>query len=150
MRGMVILFLTLTITFALEFCHLGIKMKKKNENHLILLISPMANYPCECDGKSKALELITKYLIQGVSLQLKNGWVEVLELAGALTTVFCKISVRKSKRGLEFSIGLGRLDISRCPSHYAKCSKLCLINFLRFPELKSHIKSHIKIPIRYM
>ena len=72
MRGMVILFLTLTITFALEFCHLGIKMRKKNENHLILLISPMANYPCECDGKSKTLELITKYLIQRVSLQLKK------------------------------------------------------------------------------
>ena len=44
----------------------------------------MANYPtCECDGKSKTLELITKYLIQGFSLQLKNEWVEVLELAGA-------------------------------------------------------------------
>ena len=88
MRGMVILFFTLTITFALEFCHLGIKMKKKNESHLILLMSPMANYPCECDGKSKTLELITKYLIQGVSLQLKNGWVEVLELVGAPNDCF--------------------------------------------------------------
>lgn len=47
---------------------LGHKDEEKNENHLILLISPMANYPCECDGKSKTLELITKYLIQGVSL----------------------------------------------------------------------------------
>ena len=46
-------FLTLTITF------------EKNDNYLILSISPMANYPCECDGKSKTLELITKYYTRG-------------------------------------------------------------------------------------
>ena len=43
---------------------------------------------------------------------------------GTKTTVFCKTSVRKSKRGLEFSSGLGRLKISRCTCNYAKFSKL--------------------------
>ena len=52
------------------------------------------------------------------------------------TTVFCKISVRKSKHGLEFSIGLGRLKISRCPFHSCAIFEACLIiNFLHFSEL---------------
>ena len=45
------------------------------------------------------------------------------------TTVFCKISVRKSKQGLQFSIGLGRLQIS-CTIFEA-----CLIVFLRLSKL---------------
>ena len=57
-------------------------------------------------------------------------------LQGHPTTVFCKISVRKSKHGLEFSIGLGRLKISRWPSHSCAVFEACLIiNFLRFSEL---------------
>ena len=50
-------------------------------------------------------------------------------------TVFCKISIRKSKHGLEFSVGLGRLKISRCPFHSCTIFEACLINLLRFSEL---------------
>ena len=38
-------------------------------------------------------------------------------LPGHLTTVFCKVSVRRSKNCLEFSIAWGRLKISRWPFH---------------------------------
>ena len=51
------------------------------------------------------------------------------------TTVFCKISVRKSENGLEISIGWGRLKISRCPFHSCTIFEVCLINFLRFSEV---------------
>ena len=39
------------------------------------------------------------------------------------------------KHGLEFSIGLGRLKISRCPFHSCTIFEACLINFLRFSEI---------------
>ena len=52
----------------------------KNENRLILLIIPMANWPCEFDEKSKKIfHCSLQLFIVHCSLQLKNGWEEVLE-----------------------------------------------------------------------
>ena len=38
----------------------------------------MATFPYQCDGKSKSLELVSKD--KEFSLQLKNKWLELLEL----------------------------------------------------------------------
>jgi len=48
------------------------------------------------------------------------------------TTVFCKISVRRSKYCLEFSIAWIRLKISRWPFHSGTIFEAYLINSLRF------------------
>ena len=66
----------LAITFAREFYCLGIKMKTNMTIVLFFSLSPTANCPCECAGKRSRIN----YQIQGFSLQLKNGWLEVLEL----------------------------------------------------------------------
>ena len=46
-------------------------------------------------------------------VEIFKSFIQMSNHHGHPTTVFCKISVRKSKHGLEFSIGLGRLKISR-------------------------------------
>ena len=46
---------------------------------------------------------------------LSNTFMEILK--EHTTTVFCKISVRRSKNSLEFSIAWGMLNISRWPFH---------------------------------
>ena len=43
------------ITFTREFCHLGMKVKKNMTIVLFFSLSPMANGPYECDGKSNKL-----------------------------------------------------------------------------------------------
>ena len=48
------------------------------------------------------------------------------------TTVFTKISVRRSKYCLEFSINWGRLKVSRWPFHSCTIFEAYLIIFLRF------------------
>ena len=60
----------LAITFAREFYYLGIKMKTNMTIVLFFSLSPTANCPCES----------INYQIQRFSWQLKNGWLEVLEL----------------------------------------------------------------------
>ena len=71
-----------------------------------------------------------------VSDRARSGFAESSSiLQGHQNDCFRKISVRKSKHGLEFSIGLGRLKISRCPFHSCAIFEACLIiNFLRFSE----------------
>ena len=44
--------LRLTITFAREVYHLGIKMKRNMTIVLFFSLFPTANYPCERDAKS--------------------------------------------------------------------------------------------------
>ena len=56
-------------------------------------------------------------------------------LQGHPTTVFCKISVRRSKYCLEFSITWGRIKISRLPFHSCTIFKAYLTNSLRFSEV---------------
>ena len=51
------------------------------------------------------------------------------------TTVFSKISVRRSKYCLEFSINWGRLKVSRWPFHSCTIFEAYLIIFLRFSEV---------------
>ena len=46
----------LVVTISREVCHLGIKMKKDMTIVIFFSLSPMANCPCECDGKSNKLE----------------------------------------------------------------------------------------------
>ena len=61
-------------------------------------------------------------------------WHNKLE-QGHPTTVFCKISVRKSKYYLEFPITWGWLEISRWLFHSCTIFKAYLINSLRFSEV---------------
>ena len=61
-------------------------------------------------------------------------WHNKLE-QGHPTTVFCKISVLKSKYYLEFSITWGWLEISRWLFHSCTIFKAYLINSLRFSEV---------------
>ena len=58
---------------------------------------------------------------------------------GHPATVFCKISVRRSKYCLEFSITRGRLKISRWLFHSCTIFEAYLINSLRFSSLIFHI-----------
>ena len=44
---------------------------------LFFTLSPTANCPCECDVSLKSANKLPN---AGVSVQLKNGWLEVLEL----------------------------------------------------------------------
>ena len=48
--------LDLSSHFHLNFATWGIKMKKNMTIVLFFFISPMADCPCECDGKSNKLE----------------------------------------------------------------------------------------------
>ena len=59
-----------------------------------------------------------------------------------LTTVLCKISVRRSKYCQEFSIFWWRLKVSIWPFHSCTIFEAYLINSLRFPEVQvSHFTS---------
>ena len=61
-------------------------------------------------------------------------WRRCLRCAqGHLTTVFCKISVRRSKNCLEFSITRGRLTISRWPFHSCTIFEFYLSLIFRIP-----------------
>ena len=83
-----------------------------------------------------------------IRLKVKNllpsceGWQvvpkkNVIELRqGHRTTVFCKISVRRSKNCLQFSITWGRLKISWWPFHSCTVFVAYLINSLRFSKVK--------------
>ena len=51
------------------------------------------------------------------------------------TTVFCKISVRRSRCCLEFSSAWGRLKSSRWPFHSCTIFEAYLINSLRFSKV---------------
>ena len=51
------------------------------------------------------------------------------------TTVFCEISVRRSRCCLEFSITWGRLKISSWPFHSGTIFETSLINSLRFSKV---------------
>ena len=62
-------------------------------------------------------------------------YLPVSRLQGHPTTVFCKISVRRSKNCLEFSIAWGRLKISRWPFHSCTIFVIYLINSLRFSKV---------------
>ena len=50
-------------------------------------------------------------------IRRKVSWKDQVESSGHPTTVFCKISFRRSKYCLEFSITWGRLKIYRWPFH---------------------------------
>ena len=66
-------------------------------------------------------------------LQLQVICVPTFDLcSGHLMTVFCKMSVRRSKNCLEFSIAWGRLKIFRWLFHSCTIFEACLINSLRF------------------
>ena len=52
-----------------------------------------------------------------------------------LSTVFCELSVRRSKYCLEFSITWGRLTLSRWPFHSYIIFETYLINSLRFSKV---------------
>ena len=56
---------------------LGDKDDEKYDNRLILLIILKANCPCECDAKLKSLNKLPR---RRVSLQVKNRWLEELEM----------------------------------------------------------------------
>ena len=75
---------------------------------------------------------------------------------GHPATVFCEISVRRSKNCLEFSIAWGRLKISRWPFHSRTIFEAYLINaydFLKFdfshftPQISLFFveKGHLKV-----
>ena len=65
---------------------------------------------------------------------------------GHLTTVLCKISVRRSKYWQEFSISWWRLKNSRWPFDSCTIFGAYLINSLRFPEVKvSHFTSQVRL-----
>ena len=55
---------------------------------------------------------------------------------GHPTTVFCEISVRRSKNCLQFAIAWGRLKISRWTFHSCTIFEAYLINSLPFFEVK--------------
>ena len=67
----------LAITFAREVCHLGIKMMKNMTIVSFFSLSSKANCPCECDAKLKSLNKLPR---RRVSLQVKNRWLEELEM----------------------------------------------------------------------
>ena len=60
---------------------------------------------------------------------LSNTFIEILKEHP--TTMFCKISVRRSKNSLEFSIAWGTLSISRWPFH-SRTIHEALYDFLKF------------------
>ena len=65
---------------------------------------------------------------------------------GHLTTVLCKISVRRSKYWQEFSISWWRLKISRWPFHSRAIFEAYLINSFRFPEVQvSHFTFQVRL-----
>ena len=65
---------------------------------------------------------------------------------GHLTTVLCKISVRRSKYWQEFSISWWRLKISKWPFHSCTIFEAYLINSLRFPEVQVlHFASQVRL-----
>ena len=65
---------------------------------------------------------------------------------GHPTTVFCKISVRRNKYCLEFSIAWGRLQISRWPFHSCTIFETYLINSQRFLKLNfSHFTPQVML-----
>ena len=64
---------------------------------------------------------------------------------GHLTTVLCKISVRRNKYCQEFSITRWRLKMSRWPFHSCTIFEAYLINSLRFPEVQV---LHFTSPVR--
>ena len=74
------------------------------------------------------------YMNNKVWNQLKNRQQKHVALRNQEhpTTLFCKISVRRSKKCLEFSIPWGGLIISRWPLHSSTISKAYLISALRF------------------
>ena len=61
---------------------------------------------------------------------------EINKLQGYPTTVFCKISVRRSKYRLEFCITWGQLKISGWPFHSCTAFEAYLKNSLRFSEVQ--------------
>ena len=67
----------LVVTLAREVCHLGKEMKKNMTIVSFFLLSPMANFSCECDGRFNKPEKITQ--CKGFRCS-ENGSVEVLEL----------------------------------------------------------------------
>ena len=65
---------------------------------------------------------------------------------GHLTTVLCKISVRRSKYWQEFSISWWRLKISKWPFHSCTIFEAYVINSLRFPEVQVlHCTSQVRL-----
>ena len=65
---------------------------------------------------------------------------------GHPTTVFCKISVRRNKYCLQFSIAWGRLQISRWPFHSCTIFETYLINSQRFLKLNfSHFTPQVML-----
>ena len=71
-------------------------------------------------------------------------------IQGHPTSVFCKISVRRSKYCLEFYITWGRLKVSRWSFHSCKILDACLTNslpdFLTFNF--SHFTAKVKLKTR--
>ena len=59
----------------------------------------MANFPCECDVKSK--NLAVSYQVQGLSVQLQNGRLEVLKL---LALFLLKTETSDAKNSWEFFV----------------------------------------------
>ena len=80
----------------------------------------------------KALE-IWRIRLRGSILSIHSSL--ILYSQGHPTTVFCKISLRRSKYCLEFSITWGRLKISRWPFHSCTIFEAHLINPPRFSEV---------------
>ena len=70
------------------------------------------------------------------------GWVAFKVSQGNPTTVFCKISVWRSKYCLEFSITWGRLKISWRPLHSRTIFEAQVINSLRFLDFFSFFTLH--------
>ena len=74
------------ITFTREFCHLGMKVKKNMTIVLFFSLSPMANGPYECDGKSNKLfffffsEFFGRDWLQTCSIKLESSEAYLLKL----------------------------------------------------------------------
>ena len=80
------------------------------------------------------------FLVYAASnIRFLEGFVNVIYLLvlgwitqGHPTTVFCKISVRRSKYWVKYSISWGWLKISRWPFQSCTIFEAYIINFLRF------------------
>ena len=91
------------ITFTREFCHLGMKVKKNMTIVLFFSLSPMANGPYECDGKSNKLffffqRVLRSWLTSNLQYKTRELWVLFAEVrkkwksrsVSKLLTFFCK------------------------------------------------------------
>ena len=89
-------------------------------------------WPPILQSKTPLIRTPTPALTRHQDFILLTYFDDCLLYQGHPTTVFCKISVRRSKYRLKFSFTLGRLKISRWLFHSCTVFEAYLINPLRF------------------